>query len=47
MHAAEVPYIAVVGASQATEADMVDAEAVGRLLGAAGADRSSAAGVGE
>jgi uncharacterized protein (TIGR00725 family) len=35
MHASEVPYIAVVGASQATQQDMVDAEAVGRLLGAA------------
>ena len=30
-------YVAVVGASQATEEDMRDAEAVGRLLGAAGA----------
>jgi uncharacterized protein (TIGR00725 family) len=37
MHASEVPYIAVVGASQATDADMSDAEAVGALLGAAGA----------
>lgn len=37
MHASEVPYIAVVGASQATDANLVDAEAVGRLLGAAGA----------
>ena len=30
-------YVAVVGASQATEADMRDAEEVGRLLGEAGA----------
>jgi hypothetical protein len=37
MHASEVPYIAVVGASEALDADLVDAEAVGRLLGAAGA----------
>ncbi len=37
MHASEVPYIAVVGASEATDRDLVDAEAVGRLLGAAGA----------
>ena len=37
MHAARVPYIAVVGASQATETDMRDAEQVGRLLAAAGA----------
>lgn len=37
MHTAEVPYIAVVGASHATEADITDAEAVGRLIGAAGA----------
>jgi uncharacterized protein (TIGR00725 family) len=37
VHASEVPYIAVVGASQATEDDVADAEAVGRLLGAAGA----------
>ncbi|HEX3804491.1 MAG TPA: hypothetical protein VHV75_16815 [Solirubrobacteraceae bacterium] len=37
MHASEVPYIAVVGASQALDVDMADAEAVGRLLGAAGA----------
>jgi uncharacterized protein (TIGR00725 family) len=37
MHASEVPYIAVVGASNATVADMVDAEEVGRLLGLAGA----------
>jgi len=31
------PYIAVVGASQATEDDMADAQEVGRLLGEAGA----------
>jgi uncharacterized protein (TIGR00725 family) len=37
MHASEVPYIAVVGASQALDVDIVDAEAVGRLLGEAGA----------
>jgi uncharacterized protein (TIGR00725 family) len=37
VHASEVPYIAVVGASEATDRDLVDAEAVGRLLGAAGA----------
>jgi uncharacterized protein (TIGR00725 family) len=37
MHASEVPYIAVVGASNATVADMADAEEVGRLLGLAGA----------
>jgi uncharacterized protein (TIGR00725 family) len=37
VHASEVPYIAVVGASQATEDDVADAQAVGRLLGAAGA----------
>jgi uncharacterized protein (TIGR00725 family) len=37
VHASEVPYIAVVGASQATEDDIADAQAVGRLLGAAGA----------
>ncbi len=37
MHPSEVPYIAVVGASEATEADVADAEQVGRLLGAAGA----------
>jgi uncharacterized protein (TIGR00725 family) len=37
MHASEVPYIAVVGASQALDVDMADAEEVGRLLGAAGA----------
>jgi uncharacterized protein (TIGR00725 family) len=37
MHASEIPYIAVVGASKATAADMVDAEEVGRLLGLAGA----------
>jgi uncharacterized protein (TIGR00725 family) len=37
MHASEVPYIAVVGASQALDVDLADAEAVGRLLGAAGA----------
>jgi uncharacterized protein (TIGR00725 family) len=37
MHASGVPYIAVVGASQATAADMTDAEEVGRLLGLAGA----------
>jgi len=34
---AEVPYIAVIGASQATDADVADAEQVGRLLAAAGA----------
>jgi uncharacterized protein (TIGR00725 family) len=37
VHASEVPYIAVVGASQATDDDVADAQAVGRLLGAAGA----------
>jgi uncharacterized protein (TIGR00725 family) len=37
VHASEVPYIAVVGASQATDEDVADAQAVGRLLGAAGA----------
>ena len=37
MHASEVPYIAVVGASQATDDDVADAQAVGRLLGEAGA----------
>jgi uncharacterized protein (TIGR00725 family) len=37
MHASEVPYIAVVGASRALDVDLVDAEAVGRLLGAADA----------
>lgn len=37
MRSADVPYIAVVGASQATEADMSDAEEVGRLLAQAGA----------
>ncbi|HUY59542.1 MAG TPA: TIGR00725 family protein [Solirubrobacteraceae bacterium] len=37
MHASEVPYIAVVGASEALDLDLVDAEEVGRLLGAAGA----------
>ncbi len=37
MHPSEVPYVAVVGASEATERDVVDAEQVGRLLGAAGA----------
>jgi uncharacterized protein (TIGR00725 family) len=37
MHASEVPYVAVVGASKATDADMLDAEEVGRLLAAGGA----------
>jgi uncharacterized protein (TIGR00725 family) len=37
MHASEVPYIAVVGASEALDVDLVDAEEVGRLLGVAGA----------
>ena len=37
MSPAEVPYIAVIGASQATDADVADAEQVGRLLAAAGA----------
>jgi uncharacterized protein (TIGR00725 family) len=37
MRASEMPYIGVVGASQALDADLVDAEEVGRLLGAAGA----------
>lgn len=37
MHPAEVAYVAVVGASQATDADMADAEQVGRLLAQAGA----------
>lgn len=31
------PFVAVVGASQATQADLIDAEEVGRLLGDAGA----------
>ncbi len=31
------PYVAVVGASQATDADLLDAEEVGRLLARAGA----------
>ncbi len=37
MHPAEVAYVAVIGASQATDADVTDAEQVGRLLAAAGA----------
>ena len=37
MHPAEVPYVAVVGASEPTEQDMADAEEVGQLLAAAGA----------
>lgn len=37
MHCSEVPYVAVVGAANATEQDMRDAEQVGRLLGQAGA----------
>jgi uncharacterized protein (TIGR00725 family) len=37
VHPAEVPYVAVVGASEPTEQDMVDAEQVGQLLAAAGA----------
>jgi uncharacterized protein (TIGR00725 family) len=37
VHPADVPYIAVIGASQATEADARDAEQVGRLLAQAGA----------
>lgn len=36
-HASRIPYIAVIGASQALEIDLADAEAVGRLLAAAGA----------
>jgi uncharacterized protein (TIGR00725 family) len=37
VHPAEVAYVAVIGASQATDADVTDAEQVGRLLAAAGA----------
>ena len=37
MHPSEVPYVAVVGASEATATDIEDAEQVGRLLGASGA----------
>jgi uncharacterized protein (TIGR00725 family) len=37
VHASEVPYVAVVGASQATGADLADAEIAGRLLAAQGA----------
>ncbi len=37
MHAAARPYVAVIGASQATAADLEDAREVGRLLGEAGA----------
>ena len=37
MHRSEVPYVAVIGASEATEADLADAEQVGRLLAEAGA----------
>lgn len=37
MHPAQVPYVAVIGASQATETDLADAEQVGRLLAQAGA----------
>jgi uncharacterized protein (TIGR00725 family) len=37
MHPATVPYVAVIGASQATDADTADAEVVGRLLAQAGA----------
>lgn len=37
MHAAALPYVAVVGASQATASDLEDAEVVGRLLAQAGA----------
>jgi uncharacterized protein (TIGR00725 family) len=37
VHPAEVSYVAVVGASEATERDVADAEEVGRLLATAGA----------
>ncbi len=37
MPAGAAPYVAVIGASQATPRDLADAEAVGRLLGEAGA----------
>ena len=37
MHPTEVPYVAVVGASEASDADVADAEQVGRLLAQAGA----------
>ncbi len=37
MHRSEVPYVAVVGASEPTGSDMADAEQVGRLLAQAGA----------
>jgi hypothetical protein len=37
MAAAPTPYIAVIGASKATDADLRDAESVGALLAAAGA----------
>ncbi len=37
MHPAATPYVAVIGASQATAADLEDAGEVGRLLGEAGA----------
>ena len=37
MHPAATPYVAVIGASQATAADLEDAREVGRLLGEAGA----------
>ena len=37
MHPSEVAYVAVVGASEATDQDLRDAEQVGRLLGTAGA----------
>ena len=37
MHPAQVPYVAVIGASLPTEADIADAELVGRQLAQAGA----------
>jgi hypothetical protein len=37
VHPAATPYVAVIGASQATAADLEDAGEVGRLLGEAGA----------
>jgi uncharacterized protein (TIGR00725 family) len=37
VHPAAIPYVAVIGASQASAADLEDAREVGRLLGEAGA----------
>ena len=37
MHAAAIPHVAVIGASQASAGDLDDAREVGRLLGEAGA----------